>query len=46
MEIALMNRSNLIDWINDDDDDIEFIIPYCSGTQPKARFLWCLHSFL
>ena len=33
-------QSNLIDWINDDDDDdeIEFIIPYCSGAQPNARF--------
>ena len=38
-------QSNLIDWINDDDEEIEFIIPYCSGAQPNARFLWCLHSF-
>ena len=38
-------QSNLIDWINDDDEQIEFIIPYCSGAQPNARFLWCLHSF-
>ena len=49
MEVALFNeQSNLIDWINDDDDDdeIKFIIPYCSRAQTNASFFMVPACFL